>query len=70
VITQTNRLANREKMLQLVECYDSKSMTSMMTRNMMQKLFEGLFSGSYNLERRVKIEVDTEIEICCTVERL
>jgi hypothetical protein len=39
-ITQTNRLPNRKRLLQLVECYgsyDNESMSSIMRRNMMQK---------------------------------
>ena len=31
-ITQTNRLPNREQLLQLVECYENESMTNIMRK--------------------------------------
>ncbi len=46
VITQTNRLPNREQLLQLVECYENESMTNIMRKDMMQKLSEGIFQES------------------------
>ena len=46
VITQTNRLPNREQLLQLVECYENESMTNIMRKEMMQKLSAGIFQES------------------------
>jgi hypothetical protein len=43
VITQTNRLPNRERFLQLVECCGNESITSIMRKVKMQKLSEGIF---------------------------